>query len=138
LVETLDLLETLRVQLLELVVREIFRRVRCFSVLGFWLLLEVGADHDAACWAFCRTGVAELLLRRDKDVWDLRVFAHDGKVRDDVDGRDIRGKDQDAKIRAVNGREGKLNEPKHSPFLALPDTFHHLLHAAFYLTGFGG
>lgn len=115
-VETLDLLKAFRVQLLELVIREVFRRIRSLSIFGFWLFLEVGADHDTACWTFCRAGVAELLLRRDEDVWYLRVFAHDGQVRDDVDGRDVRSKDQDAEIRAVDGQEEELGRHGTHPF----------------------
>ena len=59
-------------------------------------------------------------------------------MRNDVDGCDVRGKDQDAKIRAVSGREGKTSRPAHSPFLALPDTFDDLFYTTFYLTGFRG
>lgn len=86
LVQLLDLLQTLIVQLAVVLVL-----LRLLSVLRLLLLLAVRTYEDAAGGAFCRAGLSELLLGVNEDVWYLGLFAEEGEVGNNVDGRNVAG-----------------------------------------------
>jgi hypothetical protein len=64
--------------LVQLSVVVVFFISASFFLIGLFLLVR--AHHHTACRAFCRARMAELLFRRDKDVWYPCVFAHDGQM----------------------------------------------------------
>jgi len=90
----LDMLTQLLGEFVELLVR-----LGPLLVLGLRLTLlrsALGRDHDHTGGSLCAARRAQLRPTGQVDIRDIVVFAEDGDVRDDVDGRDVCGENDDS------------------------------------------
>jgi len=87
----LDVLSQLQRQLVELLVR-----LGPLVVVGRSLGTALGRHHNHASRPLCAAGSAQLGSARQVDVRNVVVLAENRDVRDDVDGGDVGGQDDNA------------------------------------------